>query len=198
MKYVDIFLKHFFGTPIFTMKDAERFLCYNKAGKTYSKRFIQNLIHGKKIFRVAKGVYTIHGSTEVIGFAFSPFYYGLADALSYHNIWEERANRVILTTRIVRTGQRKSMGMNISVFRLPRRLFFGYTMEKGERFYYPVSDLEKTFIDIVYFGINLRRDTLEKLISKLNPKKLSNYLLRYPENLQKKIKQIYPNTVHLE
>ena len=111
---------------MFSAGDARRFLLYNKSGKTYPKRFIQNMVVKKKIFRVSKGVYTTHDNSEVVGFAFSPFYYGLTYALSYYNIWEERANSVIMTTRVVRSGQRKSLGTNISVFRLPQLIFWVY------------------------------------------------------------------------
>ncbi|MEM3191933.1 MAG: hypothetical protein QW292_07565 [Candidatus Parvarchaeota archaeon] len=145
------------------------------------------MIEKKKIFRVARGVYTVHNNAEVIGFAFSPFYYGLTYAMSYYNVWEERANPSIVTTRIVRGGQRSSMGMNISIFRLPRHLFFGYTLVKGDLFYYPVSDLEKVLIDLVYFDINLRGEIIARLISKLNKQKLHDYMLRCPENLRKKV-----------
>jgi hypothetical protein len=35
-----------------------------------------------------------------------------------------------------------------------------YSMVQGQHFYYPVSDLEKTFIDIVYFNIDLRKEII--------------------------------------
>ncbi len=187
MKYIDIFLDHFDRTPVFSAGDARRFLLYNKSGKTYHKRFIQNMVVKKKIFRVSKGVYTTHDNSEVVGFAFSPFYYGLTYALSYYNIWEERANPVIMTTRVVRSGQRRSLGTNISVFRLPHYLFFGYTSVRGNLFYYPISDLEKVLIDIVYFNINLREEIIERLVSKLNKQKFHNYLDKCPEKLRRKV-----------
>ncbi len=193
MKYVNLFLKHFSKTPAFSVKDVSRFLLYNRAGKTYPKRFINNMVKRGKIFKISKGVYTIYSNTEVIGFAFSPFYYGLTYALSYYNIWEERSNPVILTTRTVRIGQREAMNANVSIFRLPRKLFFGYTMVKGNLFYYPVSDLEKTFIDVVYFNINLRKETIERLLSKLNKQKLHKYLSICPEHLRREVLDLYGN-----
>ena len=190
MKYINEFFRHFFKVPAFSARDVELFLTYVGSSKKYPKRFIQNMLAGNKIFRLAKGVYTIHKNSEVIGFAFSPFYYGLAYALSYYNVWEERANPVIITTKCVRIGTRKSMGINISVFRLPKKMFFGYTMVKGESFYYPISDLEKTFLDLVYFDINLRKDTLYRLIKRLGYKKLKGYLLLSPTWLKKKAEKV--------
>ena len=181
MKYVHEFLKHFSKVPAFSAKDAEQFLIYIGSGKKYPKRFIQNMRARNRIFKLAKGMYTTLNNSEVIGFAFSPFYYGLTYALSYYNVWEERANPVIVTTKTVRSGMRKAMGTNISVFRIPKTMFFGYNMVKGEAVYYPISDLEKTFIDLVYFGISLREDTLNRLVARLDRKKLREYLLRSPK-----------------
>ena len=191
MKYIGEFLKHFSKVPTFSARDAELFLTYIGASRKYTKRFIQNMLAKDRIFRLAKGVYTTHNSSEVIGFAFSPFYYGLTYALSYYNVWEERANPVIITTKKVRTGVRKSMGINISVFRLPEKMFFGYNMVKGELVYYPISDPEKTFIDLVYFDVDLRKDTLRRLVKMINYKKLKEYLLRSPVWLQNKVIELY-------
>ncbi|MCL5976182.1 MAG: hypothetical protein M1580_01120, partial [Candidatus Parvarchaeota archaeon] len=131
------------------------------------------------------------------GFAFSPFYYGLTYALSYYNLLEERANPVIITTKSVRSGTRKSMGINISVFKLPKSMFFGYTMVKGESFYYPISDIEKTFLDLVYFDIGLRKDTLYRLVKSLNRKKLKEYLVRSPLRFKNKVEKLYQSTLDL-
>ena len=196
MKYINEFLKHFYKVPTFSARDAELFLIYLGSSKKYPKRFLQNLIGGNKIFRLAKGEYTVHRNSEVIGFAFSPFYYGLTYALSYYNLLEERANPVIITTRSVRSGVRKSMGINISVFKLPKRMFFGYIMVKGESFYYPVSDLEKTFLDLVYFDISLRNDTLRRLVDRLDQKKLKEYLVRSPLWLKNRVEELYERTLH--
>ena len=196
MKYVHEFLKHFSKVPAFSAKDAEQFLIYIGSGKKYPKRFIQNMRAGNRIFKLAKGMYTTLNNSEVIGFAFSPFYYGLTYALSYYNVWEERANPVIVTTKTVRSGMRKAMGTNISVFRIPKTMFFGYNIVKGEAVYYPISDLEKTFIDLVYFGISLREDTLNRLVARLDRKKLREYLLRSPKRLWASTEKIYYSAVH--
>jgi predicted transcriptional regulator of viral defense system len=196
MKYVHEFLKHFSKVPAFSTKDAEQFLIYIGSGKKYPKRFIQNMRVGNRIFKLAKGMYTTQNNSEVIGFAFSPFYYGLTYALSYYNVWEERANPAIVTTKIVRSGTRKAMGINISVFRIPKTMFFGYNMIKGEAVYYPISDPEKTFIDLVYFGISLREDTLNRLVARLDRKKLREYLLRSPKRLWDSTEKIYYSATH--
>ena len=61
------------------------------------------------------------------GFGFSPFYYGLEDALSLRNVWEQETNPVIITPRTVRVGIRKFEGRHFVVRRIDRSMFFGYT-----------------------------------------------------------------------
>ena len=89
------------------------------------------------------------------------------------------------------------MGINISVFKLPKSMFFGYTMVKGESFYYPISDIEKTFLDLVYFDIGLRKDTLYRLVKSLNRKKLKEYLVRSPLRFKNKVEKLYQSTLDL-
>ncbi len=191
MKYIDRFLEHFSKKPVFTTKEVGWFLEYSGSRGGYQKRFMQNILRSKRAFRISKGVYTTHRDSEVIGFAFSPFYYGLAYALSYHNVWEERANPVIITTNTIRTGVRKSLDINVSLFTIPKRLFFGYQFVKGNIVYYPISDLEKTFIDTVYFNIALRRDVMERLVHRLDKSKLKDYLSRCPTAIQQRSKELY-------
>lgn len=75
-------------------------------------------------------------------------------------------------------------------------MFFGYIMVKGESFYYPVSDLEKTFLDLVYFDISLRNDTLRRLVDRLDQKKLKEYLVRSPLWLKNRVEELYERTLH--
>ncbi len=190
MKYINDFTKHFTDFPVFTTQDIERFLSSNNAGRTYPKRFAQNMIKNKRMARITRGVYTFKKDMEVVGFAFSPFYYGLSYALSYYDIQEERSNPVIITPKIVRNGIRKIMGINALVLRIPKNMFFGYNFVKGNLIYYPVSDVEKTFIDLVYFNIHLREETLGRLISCLNRDRLKNYLSCYPTRLKGRVETL--------
>ncbi|EQD66731.1 transcriptional regulator, partial [mine drainage metagenome] len=81
--------------------------------------------------------------------AFLPFYYGLEDALSLRGFWEQETNPVIITPRKVRNGVRQFDSRNYVVRRIDRKMFFGYTFVNYEEFYIPVSDTEKTLIDLI-------------------------------------------------
>jgi Predicted transcriptional regulator len=86
------------------------------------------------------------------GLSYKPFYYCLESALSLLNLWEQETNPVIVTPLHVRTGIMQYDGRNYIVRRISREMFFGYQYIKYFNFYIPVSDLEKTLIDLVYYN----------------------------------------------
>ena len=123
----------------------------------------------------------------VSGFAFSPFYYGLQEALSLRNIWEQETNPVIITTRKARTGLREIMGANVVVKRIPKSLFFGFETLKYYDLYIPVSTPEKILIDFIYFKEPLTKETMKELKKHINKKTLDSYLKK--EKLPSALKQ---------
>ncbi len=64
---------------------------------------------------------------------------------------------------------------------------FGFENVKYGDFFVPVSDLEKTFIDMVYFNEIPDGKTLKKLKRKIDLKKLMGYLKKYPEKIKKRV-----------
>ena len=51
--------------------------------------------------------------------------------------------------------------------------------------FFPYSDIEKTFIDMIYFKQPLDEETLKNFREKLNKKKLNSYLKHYPRRTRK-------------
>jgi len=47
----------------------------------------------------------------------------------------------------------------------------------------PVSDLEKTLIDMVYFKIGIRNELKPSILKALDRKKLKNYLKHYDKRI---------------
>ncbi len=188
MKYAQKVREHFKDAPTFTLADVRVFL-----GRGISEGYLHGLIHHllarKELKRVTKGVYTFRDDVQVAGFAFRPFYYGLQDALSLRNAWEQETNPVILTPRRVRTGVRVFEGRNYLVRHIDRKLFYGYDLVPYADFWVPVSTLEKTLIDYAYFHEKLDEQTLREIQSRLKPRLLENYLRRLPPKLAKKIKK---------
>lgn len=190
MKYINLVRNHFKEKPVFSLTDLRVFLSKKGISKNYSNLLIHNLTAGKEIFRLSKGVYSFQKDLSVSGFAFSPFYYGLQEALSLRNLGEQETIPVIITPKKVRSGLRKIMDSNVLVRRINRKMFFGFESLKHFGFWLPVSDAEKTLIDFVYFNEPLSDETLKELKKKINKKKLFVYLKKCPKNTRKKVKEL--------
>ena len=161
----------------------------NKKSKFYVKQLIRNLIKKDKIKRLTKGCYTIYEDPSLIVFCLKPAYLGLQDALSFHNLWEQETIPILITTRKVRQGLRNILNTNVLIRRINKKYFFGFDYYK-DKFYLPYSDIEKTFVDTIYFKEKLDKETLKYLIKKINKKKLDSYLKVYPKRIRKTINNL--------
>lgn len=190
MKYEKEFRSYFSKVQAFTFKDATRFLKKLGASDYYIKLFIhlQKERHG--LLRIGKGHYTYIDDDAVIGFAFGPFYYGMEHALTIHKLWTQMTNPVIVTTRKIRPGTRSVMGHNVIVRRISKQMFFGITYVKYGRIFVPVSDIEKTLIDFVYFKISISDDEMERILRCVDLKKLRNYTKLCNDKVKKQIIKI--------
>ncbi len=178
-------LERYKDYPVFTRKDLDIFL--SKENRLVVNKLIEHLVKTKKIFRLSKGVYTLHNEQAVIGFLYRPFYYGLQHALTLRNIWGQTTNPIIVTAKTPRTGRRSILNQAVIVRKINKKYFFGYDLLKQEDFNVPVSDLEKTLIDFVVFRIKLDDETMRELVGKIDTKKLNDYLKVYPKRIKKKI-----------
>lgn len=181
-------LKQVFGErPSFSVAEARRAL--RDASAAYVKSLLQKMEKQGRIFRITRGVYSFSNDTQVAGFAFPPFYYGLQDALSLHGIGEQETNPVVITARKVRTGLRAFSGSNYIVKRIPRKKFFGFETLQYGRFWVPVSTVEKTAIDLVYFRQTIQEDAWEELRSRLEKEKLEKMLARCSKHLAQRVRK---------
>lgn len=153
--------------------------------REYTKQLIRNLIQKGKIRKLAKGCYTKKDELSLIVFCIKPAYLGLQDALSMHNLWEQETIPLVITTRKARQGLRNADGGNVIIRRIDKKYFFGYKYIKQGELYLPYSDLEKTFIDMVYFKQNLSKETLKNIKKRINKTKLMKYLKNYPNIIKK-------------
>jgi len=190
MKYIKQLREHFADFPIFHIRDVKVFLSPYGVSNEYTYLLIHNLTKKGEIQRIARGTYTFRKEGEIVGFAFSPFYYGLQEALTIHKLWEQETNPIVVTPLRVRTGVRTIMGVNALVRHINRRMFFGFDTIKLHDLYLPVSDVEKTLLDFVYFREPLRKDVLDEMKKRINKGVLETYLKRMPLYVQKKVKRI--------
>ena len=162
-----------------------------KEFKEYQKQLIRNLILKKKIKRLTKGFYTIHEDPSLIVFCFKPSYLGLQDALSFYELWEQETIPVMITSRKIRQGIRKILGINVLIRRIDKKYLFGFEYKKQGNFYFPYSEIEKTFIDMIYFKQRISENVKNNMIKKINKDKLINYLEVYPKKFREKVLDIY-------
>lgn len=185
-KYQEQVAELFKKSPVVEYKSIERIVKSRSNSEQYAKQLIRNLVLSKKIKKLAKGFYTVYNDVSLVVFCFKG-YLGLQDALSIYNLWEQETIPVIITTKKIRQGIRKIMDSNVLVRRLDKKYFFGFDYIKHENFYLPYSDIEKTFIDLIYFKQKINKETLENIKGKINKEKLKKYLRLYPKSIRERI-----------
>ena len=185
IKYINKIREFFKENPVVSINSLKKFI--NKKDKDYIYLLINNLLKKNEIKRLTKGYYSFYQDPSLIVFCFKPSYLGLQDALSIHHLWEQETNSVILTVKKVRNGVRKIFGNNIILKRIPPKYFFGVEYMKQGDFYFPVSDIEKTLIDLIYFKQPIDKETLKEIIKRIDKKKLNKYLKVYPEKIRKRV-----------
>ena len=179
----------FDNSHVVDFKSIDR-LVKEKSKSNYAKLLVSNLLKIGKIKKVSKGHYTKYDESSLSVFCFKPSYLGLHSALSFHKLWDQATIPVILTTRNVRTGRRNSMGSSILIRHISKKFLFGFYYYKDGSFYVPYSDLEKTFIDCIFYRLNLDNEVLINIKGKIDRKKLVAYLKSYPTFFKEKIKNI--------
>jgi predicted transcriptional regulator of viral defense system len=187
IKYLNKIRELFQKSPLVTISSLKRILGREKG---YIHVMLNNLVRKGEIFRVTRGKYSQHDDPTVAVYCFQPSYLGLQNALSIHNLWEQETNIIILTTQTVREGLRKCMGSRILLKRIPPALFFGVEYKQYGNFYVPVSDIEKTFLDLLYFRQLTGRQLISHFRKKLDRDKLNTYLSKYEQNFQKEVRKL--------
>ena len=182
-KYQKIIENLFKKSPVVSASSISRIV----NGSQYKKQLIRNLISKNRIKKLTKGFYTIHDDTSLAVFCFKPSYLGLQDSLSFHELWEQETIPVIITSRKIRQGIRKIFGMNVLIRRIDKKYLFGFEYYNHDKFYLPYSDIEKTFIDMIYFKQKMNNKILKNMIKRINKEKLNSYLKFYSKGFREKI-----------
>jgi predicted transcriptional regulator of viral defense system len=174
------------SVPVFRVRDIELLV----GNRNYAHLILHKLTKKGEIKRVVKGWYSLYEDPIISVFCFKPAYIGLQEALSLHNLWEQETNVVIITTKKVRVGIREIFGNNVILRRIEQTYFFGFDLLNYENFFIPVSDIEKTLIDFVYFNETLTKGTLREIIKHIDKQKLIEYLKKYPSKFRQKVKKL--------
>jgi len=173
------------STAAFSARDVE--LLADDRG--YALLMLHNLAARGELNRITRGWYSIHRDPVVSVFAMRPAYVGLQEALSLRNLWEQETNVVIVTCGKAKPGVRKVMGESVIVHRIAPQYFFGFDYLPYGEFYVPVSDPEKTLLDLVYFGEDPGKDVLRDVARGADAKVMTRYLRRYPSAFATRVKR---------
>lgn len=187
MTYGNRLREHYKNEYTFSKKDVKRFFYKDKISDEYLDLLLHNFVKKGELTRITTGKYTFKDDIMVSGFSFSPFYYGLQEALSLRNLHEQETNPVIITLKKIKPGIRVISGNNVVLRRISRKYYFGFDFIKYYDMEIPVSDPEKTLIDFVYYNEPLSKETKGDLLKLINKQKLNDYLTRYPERFRKKV-----------
>ncbi len=188
MKYIDTIRRRFDNpkVPVFRLGELKLIKGISAA---YLKLLVHNMLKKGEIKRITKGAYTFHDNADVVCFAFMPAYYGLEDALSIRGISEQGTNPIVITIRNVRRGERNFEGKRYIVYRIAKRLFFGYDMIEKGGMWLPVSDVEKTLIDLIHFRVGIREELWPGILQSIDKIKLEGYLARCDNRTRKRVEE---------
>lgn len=179
VKKIREFLKN---TPVANLQSISTLV----GDKNYACVIMNHLLKRGEVKRITRGYYTTHDDPSLLVYCLKPAYLGLQDAMSLHNLWEQETSPIIITNRRVRSGIRRVMGHNVLVRRISKGHFFGYGHHRYGDLLLPVSDVEKTFIDMAYFG-EIGKHTVRRFKTKVDRKKLEEYLRKYPRGFKRKV-----------
>lgn len=175
-------LKKFSTYPTFTYRDVKLYLRGKSQGKTNTARLLSYLKSRGKIYTIRKGVYSTTRDSTVSGFAHIPFYYGLLSALTIRGLWTQDSRLEIMTIKRVRSSSEMIFGdkdNKVFLHHVPMKYFFGFDLVLYGKFTVPVSDPEKTLIDLFYYRKKLSIQNYSGLLMAVNLRKLNHYLKKY-------------------
>lgn len=174
--------EHFSDYPVFTSRDLKLYFKARKLKMSNLSRLISYMKSNGKLYAVKSGAYTFKKDIMVAGFAYNPFYYGLLSALTIRELWTQNSKPDILTVRKIRTSTANIFSDKkevVFVHHIPTKYFFGFDTFKYGALKIPVSDPEKTLIDLFYYKVRLPIQNYNGLLRAINRKKVRGYLKRY-------------------
>ena len=185
----------FRGFKTFTFRDIRIALTENhrKISDKTIQVTISRMVKKGRIYPVMKGVFSLKRDDGLVGFAFSPFYYGGMAALMVREMIDDQVKMEVMTTRTVKRSFVDIYGgsSRAVLHHLPKKYYFGFGDVKYGSITVPVSDAEKTLIDLFYYRIGLPIQDYSELLRAIRRKRLMKYLKPY----NRRIRNIVTNFV---
>lgn len=185
MTIVKDIIDHFSDFPVFTHRDLILYFSGKKLRPANLTRLISYMKSSGKLYTLTKGVYTFKKDDMVSGFSYTPFYYGLLSALTIRDLWTQNSRPDIITVKKIRSSNIYIFGDRedrIFVHHIPAKYFFGFDIIRYGTLKMPVSDPEKTLIDMFYYKIRLPIQNYSGLLRAVKRKKVYEYLRAYDKH----------------
>ena len=185
MTIVKDIIDHFSSYPVFTYRDIMIYFIDRKIKAANLTRLLSYMKSDGKLYVLRKGVYTFKKDDMVSGFSYSPFYYGLLSALTIRELWTQNSRPDIITIKKVRASNVSIFGDSkdrVFVHHIPAKYFFGFDVVKYGDLKMPVSNPEKTLIDLFYYKVRLPIQNYNELLRLVSTKKLRKYLNAYDKH----------------
>lgn len=182
MTIVNEIKNHFSDYPIFTYRDIRLYFSGRGIKSSNLTRILSYMKSNGSIYTLKKGVYTFKKNDIVSGFAYTPFYYGLLSAMTLRELWTQNSRPEIITikkirsTRVAIFDDPKDV---IFIHHVPVKYFFGFDIIDYGKLKLPVSDSEKTLIDLFYYKVKLPIQNYDGLLRSIKIKKIHKYLKAY-------------------
>jgi hypothetical protein len=190
MALVKDITKKFESYPVLTHKDVKLYLEAEGKDTKNLPRFVNYMKKTGTLKGVRKGVHTFSNDASVIGFAYSPSYYGLLFALTIRDSWSQNSKPEIITIRDVKNSRKVGILDSDDVtyiHHISARLFFGYDIVKYGGPNVPASFPEKTLIDLLYYKVNLPLQNYDKILKVVDRKKVNKFLENYDVRLATRV-----------
>ncbi len=135
-------IEHFRNVPVFGLGDLAQVI----ENRNYAKKFLQRMVMEGKIKRIRRDSYTLHEDPLLVStYLVKPSYISSISALSFHRLTTQIPRDVFCFT----TKQDKTIRFVSPIRYFHTKYFFGFKMEKYEKFSIPLATPEKAIIDSI-------------------------------------------------
>jgi predicted transcriptional regulator of viral defense system len=182
MTIVNEITNHFSDYPVFTYRDLRLYFSGKRIKPSNLTRILSYMKSNGSLYTLKKGVYTFKKNDMVSGFAYTPFYYGLLSALTLKDLWTQNSRPEIITIKNVRSSRAQIFNDPkdvIFIHHTPIKYFFGFDIINYGALRLPVSDSEKTLIDLFYYKVKLPLQNYDRLLRSIEIQKVHKYLKAY-------------------
>jgi len=195
MHALEVF-QHFEHLPVFSLSDVNQII----NNRMYAKKFLSNILHQGKIFKIKRNAYTLHADSFLVStFLVKPSYISSISALSYHKLITQIPKEIFCAT----SKHTKRFAFTEPIHFFHTKYFFGFAIVDYEQFSIPVADPEKAIIDsFSLVPVSLFEEAFEnideqRMIEYLRKIKKSSIIKRVGYLLEKHGYKVYDTLKHL-